>query len=775
MTTSINTDLFNRFLKDFWPQHRSQLYSDLYNTYHPSSYIESFERPSMNFEYALETVEDAVHEGKKLGLIDSSVDWSDIYHYDEHPPGHEYDDRVKEVKRLIDDDGIPTLNDQLEIMDNTNLDWVHAILLFDVLEEIVDEFKHYCGENGIDESGMGKCMDEFPPPPNQGNQPTPYDGGTLKQDYYTLYNFMRELERAGVPVTDYMKDPTYPNLIKLVDTGSTDYDEEGKQRKIYGKIDKIIDDMTDAEEIAMDAPERIDEHEEYPEPEEETQSVFQKTLKDMGVQFQFVGTFGFGISGMFGMVKDLLEGRYPSLSEGEIILIFLAGLSYLSINLVKDYQEVRQEVEKRGLKDYVNKTVELLKDFENISLKVAEKAGFTVSSLAELLGYTFLLVPILDVTKRLIEESGFDIITLSSYLKGAVISVGIFYIKNLFNSLVLRLRKIRERRAGENIEDEIDDEMIEEGIISGKLLVDKFKKSTVMTESKISELSLLDETLDKKSLRWIVTEENKINWLNLSMSKSIKKLNENKKLFTNTNIKELTDKFKNKNPQDLNNYKSLLELNNLTNKVINNSQLHEEVYMSKIAEKATRDVVRDIFEVVTVFEGGEDYFILPDYYTDKDGDEYKYGELEFNVEVNIIEIEPRVVKEPQKFTLDSAMGGEYDNTIYVDIILSPNFNEEDYESLQIVLSEYIRHEIEHILQTIDPNRPDIIDKDDTMSPFDYYTQHHELDAQKVGFERRAKMEDKSVEEVIKDYLEYRQSIDNLSDIERQELIGKLTN
>ena len=118
----------------------------------------------------------------------------------------------------LDDDGIPTLNDQLEIMDNTNLDWVHGVLLFDVLEEIVDEFKHYCGENGIDESGMGKCMDEFPPPPNQGNQPTPYDGGTLKQDYYTLFNFMRELERAGVPVTDYLKDPTYPNIIKLVDT-----------------------------------------------------------------------------------------------------------------------------------------------------------------------------------------------------------------------------------------------------------------------------------------------------------------------------------------------------------------------------------------------------------------------------------------------------------------------------------------------------------------------------------------------------------------------------
>ena len=116
----------------------------------------------------------------------------------------------------------------------------------------------------------------------------------------------------------------------------------------------------------------------------------------------------------------------------------------------------------------------------------------------------------------------------------------------------------------------------------------------------------------------------------------------------------------------------------------------------------------------------------------------------------------------------------------MDIILSTNFTEKDYESIQIVLSEYIRHEIEHILQGIDPDRPALPDEDLTqkslnLTPFEYYTQDYELDAQKVGFERRAKMEDKSVEEVIKDYLEYRQAIDNLSDMERQELIGKLTN
>ena len=131
------------------------------------------------------------------------------------------------------------------------------------------------------------------------------------------------------------------------------------------------------------------------------------------------------------------------------------------------------------------------------------------------------------------------------------------------------------------------------------------------------------------------------------------------------------------------------------------------------------------------------------------------------------------------YSIDAYMGGEFDDTIYVDISLSPKFNEKHYEGLYVVLSEYVRHEIEHILQGLDPDRPDLPDEDLTtktlnLTPFEYYTQDYELDAQKVGFERRAKMEDKSVEDVIKDYLEYRQHIDKLSDNEKQELISRLT-
>ena len=726
-------------MRDFWPKYGRQLYSDLYNTYHPSAYGEGFSRPNANFEQALDNLAIGVHEGKKLGLLDSSVAWSDIFNYDALDL-----DSDEKVKRVVDETGLPTLHDQLEILDNTNLDWIHSILLFDVLYDIVEEFRCYCGENGIDPNCEGKCMDEFPPPYGYlSTEMSHKSDGTLKQDYYTLYNFMKKLESAGVPVSKII-EPYKLTPIKLTDTGTSDYNEEGELR-----IQNPIGDwenMMDAEAIAMDAPDRLEEQ--YPE-QEPTKSMFQKTLSDMGVQLQFVGTFGFGISGMFGFVKELLEGQYPTLSEGEIILIFLSALSYLSINTIKDIQRLREEVKGRGLGGYVNKVVELLKDFENISLKVAEKAGFTVSSLAELLGYTFLLVPILDVTNRIIGEVGFDITALSSYLKGALVSVGIFYIKNLFNSLVLRLKKIRTDKI---IDDELEDDVVEEGMWVGKVLSERFKDSRVITDERIGKLSLIDESLDNKNLKWLVEQENKINWLNIPLTKSLE----------------------NVDTKNLNQYKSILELNIINNRKLNENKLHEEVYMARIAEKATTDVVKDIFELVRLFEGGDEIVILPDYYSDIDGDEYEYGELKFNLELNILEN-----TEEDDFTIDAYMGGEFNDTIYVDISLSPEFNEKYYESLYIVLSEYIRHEIEHVLQELDPERPDLPDEDLTqkslnLTPFEYYTQDYELDAQKAGFERRAKMEDKSVEEVIRDYIEYRQHIDKLSDVEKQELISKLT-
>ena len=157
---------------------------------------------------ALDTIGEAIQKGKSYGLIPGGPDW----------------DVPREYQ-------IPGYAPSLEILEGddtylgTRMTWLIAVLLWDRLYDIVEEFRCYCGENGVDPNCEGKCMDEFPPTPGEGTN-KPENSGTLKQDYYTLFNYMRELERAGIPVNEYMRSPLFPNIIKLVDDGTTDYNVE---------------------------------------------------------------------------------------------------------------------------------------------------------------------------------------------------------------------------------------------------------------------------------------------------------------------------------------------------------------------------------------------------------------------------------------------------------------------------------------------------------------------------------------------------------------------
>ena len=168
----------------------------------------------------------------------------------------------------------------------------------------------------------------------------------------------------------------------------------------------------------------------YTLTEEENKNLFQKTLDDLKTQIKFVGTFGFGITWLYETIQELLYGKYPTLSEHEIILIFLAALSYFAIDVVDDVKKLTEVVREKGLGKYLTQTVETLKDFENVAIEIGKKAGHTISSLAELVGYIYLLIPILETVQRLIEKEGFDIVTLGVYLKSILTSIGIFYTRD---------------------------------------------------------------------------------------------------------------------------------------------------------------------------------------------------------------------------------------------------------------------------------------------------------------------------------------------------------
>ena len=155
--------LLKKFMEKIWSGYSNNVYRALYNTYHPSTYNEGFSNPMDNMADATDEIDVAITKGENYGLIDKLTG----YKFPESP--------------------------ELHIDEGTNTHrhpWMVSTLLFSVLWDIVDEFKHYCGENGIDPTGKGKCMGEFP---------------YLYEDYNNLHDYMEELEDLGAPLDILLK------------------------------------------------------------------------------------------------------------------------------------------------------------------------------------------------------------------------------------------------------------------------------------------------------------------------------------------------------------------------------------------------------------------------------------------------------------------------------------------------------------------------------------------------------------------------------------------
>ena len=156
----MDRDMATKFITSFWPQWNREIYSQLYRTYHPSYTNETFTSPGAMFVGATEMVRDAVEEGRKLGLLE----FTDM--------GRSFSTEIKTAGRIP-------------------FNWVEATLLYRVLEDIMDEFRHYCGETGIDPTGTGKCLDDFP---------------YLREDYLSLRDRVLHFKNnSGLPVEILLK------------------------------------------------------------------------------------------------------------------------------------------------------------------------------------------------------------------------------------------------------------------------------------------------------------------------------------------------------------------------------------------------------------------------------------------------------------------------------------------------------------------------------------------------------------------------------------------
>jgi hypothetical protein len=208
--------------------------------------------------------------------------------------------------------------------------------------------------------------------------------------------------------------------------------------------------------------------------------------------------------------------------------------------------------------------------------------------------------------------------------------------------------------------------------------------------------------------------------------------------------------------------------NAMLTKVVNEVEpmklnVNEGLILEAKYDNVVRTLIKDIISFYKHQREGE--FSLPEDIRGEEHMTYTFPEIknDFSIELNLA-----LDDDVETVEVDAAYYREED-VIEVTIVSNPDSEYENLQELIGELNETIRHELEHVSQYEKgykfPKEP--------KGPLKYYTQQHELEAQLAGFKRRARKENRDLEEVMRGWFRRNQSKHGLKPKEIEIVIGKI--
>jgi hypothetical protein len=203
-------------------------------------------------------------------------------------------------------------------------------------------------------------------------------------------------------------------------------------------------------------------------------------------------------------------------------------------------------------------------------------------------------------------------------------------------------------------------------------------------------------------------------------------------------------------------------------KVVNEVEpmkLNENLIVEAKYDNVVRTLVKDITQIFKYQRQGE--WGLPE---DLRPEEMTYTFPEIQEDFSIL-LELEEDENIKTFDVDADWYAD-DDVMLITIKSNPNAG---YSILQDVikeLNEVIRHELEHIRQReLGYEFPE----KEPESPYKYYTQQHELEAQRAGFMRRARKEKVSFEALVRDWFRRNQHKHNMTPKKAEKVIQQILN
>jgi hypothetical protein len=173
-----------------------------------------------------------------------------------------------------------------------------------------------------------------------------------------------------------------------------------------------------------------------------TKTVLTSAKKQTGMDFSFLLTWGATLGGFMGPVAKYMEGKSPTLSNADVALISVGILlTYYNDNKEK-LSKVLDLIKERNLVSEFDDALSMSEQLKNTFLNFVESLGVTISSIGNMMAYTF-LIPLLPEIYNLVQGTSQDVdpsMIVKRILNYGIVTVSSLLLKEIITKMVDRFR-----------------------------------------------------------------------------------------------------------------------------------------------------------------------------------------------------------------------------------------------------------------------------------------------------------------------------------------------
>ena len=173
---------------------------------------------------------------------------------------------------------------------------------------------------------------------------------------------------------------------------------------------------------------------------ERVKEIINEAQNQIGMNLQFLLTWGAGIGGFMGPVEDFVRGKYPEIDESELVLILIGVIATYFVDNKKIVTKIYTKIYEDGLSGIFDRILKKTDTLRNTFIEFIDSLGLTFHKITNMLSYTF-IIPILPMIYQMVEDGSTENVDLKQLAIRIISFTGLTLSGIIFKELLSKLVK----------------------------------------------------------------------------------------------------------------------------------------------------------------------------------------------------------------------------------------------------------------------------------------------------------------------------------------------